>query len=234
MTYYVNDQDKKVFLTIAETESVVSHAYDRPEMLVFLETIRRGITLTWTMISLIFLFNMQVGLAFMATGAARRKSKSAILTHQILTICISTIIYTILSHDLSSVAKGGILGTVDTSLKEILPEQIDHFTLQSVKFKLFNFMKILTCSQIACTQLQERTLIETYVILSFVISGVIAPVGFAWVDGDGWLSRLGFKDSTTAVVVYMCGGFCGLVGNLMLGPRLSVFEKTKIKANLQI
>ena len=122
MTYFVNNQDEKVFLTIEETESVVSVAYDRTEMLVFLETIRRGITLTWTMISLIFLFNMQVGLAFMATGAARRKSKSAILTHQILTICISTIIYTILSHDLSTVAKGGILGTIDTSLKDVTPQ----------------------------------------------------------------------------------------------------------------
>ena len=71
-------------------------------------------------------------------------------------------------------------------------------------------------------------------ILSFVISGVITPVGFAWVDGDGWLSRLGFKDSTTAVVVYMCGGFCGHVGNLMLGPRLSVFDKAKLKVNSQI
>ena len=70
-------------------------------------------------------------------------------------------------------------------------------------------------------------------ILSVVISGVIAPVGLAWIKGDGWLQRMGFKDSTGAAVVYMCGGVCGLVGNLMLGPRFSIFSKqfTDIKKN---
>ena len=68
-------------------------------------------------------------------------------------------------------------------------------------------------------------MIETFAILSFVIAGVIAPVGMAWIKGDGWLERLGFKDSTGASVVYMCGGVCGFVGNLMLGPRFSIFSK---------
>ena len=58
-----------------------------------------------------------------------------------------------------------------------------------------------------------------------MIAGVIAPVGMAWIKGDGWLERLGFKDSTGASVVYMCGGVCGFVGNLMLGPRFSIFSK---------
>ena len=51
-------------------------------------------------------------------------------------------------------------------------------------------------------------------------------IGMAWIKGDGWLQRLGFKDSTGASVVYMCGGVCGFVGNLMLGPRFSIFSKT--------
>ena len=55
----------------------------------------------------------------------------------------------------------------------------------------------------------------------------------AWIKGDGWLQRLGFKDSTGAAVVYMCGGVCGFVGNLMLGPRFSIFSKsaTNVKKN---
>ena len=63
-------------------------------------------------------------------------------------------------------------------------------------------------------------------ILSFVIAGVIAPIALSWTKGDGWLERMGFKDSTGAAVVYMCGGICGFVGNLMLGPRFSIFSKT--------
>lgn len=70
-------------------------------------------------------------------------------------------------------------------------------------------------------------MIETFGILSFVIAGVIAPVGMAWIKGDGWLERQGFKDSTGAAVVYMCGGVCGFVGNIMLGPRFGIFSSTK-------
>ena len=87
------------------------------------------------------------------------------------------------------------------------------------------FMKVLTCSTIACIQLQERVLVETFVIMSFVISGVIAPVGFSWIKGDGWLQRLGFMDATSSSIMFMVGGFVGLTGNIMLGPRMSVFEK---------
>lgn len=103
---------------------------------------------------------------------------------------------------------------------------MDPRTLDKIEQELFTYMKILTCATIACIQLQERTLIETFVILSFVIAGVIAPVGMAWIKGDGWLMRLGFKDSTGAAVVYMCGGTCGFVGNIMLGPRFSIFSKS--------
>ena len=121
-------------------------------------------------------------------------------------------------------AEGGLIG-IGLPLPEISAEKMDPRTLDRASNELFTYFKILTCATIACIQLQERTLIETFVILSFVIAGVIAPVGLAWIKGDGWLQRMGFKDSTGAAVVYMCGGVCGLVGNLMLGPRFAIFSK---------
>lgn len=121
-------------------------------------------------------------------------------------------------------AEGGLLG-IEQPLPEVTEKIMDPRTLDKIGKQLFTYMKILTCATIACIQLQERTLIETFLILSFVIAGVIAPVGMAWIKGDGWLERLGFKDSTGASVVYMCGGVCGFVGNLMLGPRFSIFSK---------
>ena len=61
--------------------------------------------------------------------------------------------------------------------------------------------------------------------MSFVLGGVIAPIGMAWIKGDGWLQRLGFKDTTGSSVIFLCGGLCGLVGNVMLKPRFSIFNK---------
>ena len=132
--------------------------------------------------------------------------------------------YQFLSSYLVIAAEGGLLG-IEQPLPEVTEKIMDPRPLDKIGKQLFTYMKILTCATIACIQLQERTLIETFLILSFVIAGVIAPVGMAWIKGDGWLERLGFKDSTGASVVYMCGGVCGFVGNIMLGPRFSIFSK---------
>lgn len=113
---------------------------------------------------------------------------------------------------------------MEQPLPEIGAKLMDPRTLDKIEQELVTYMKILTCATIACIQLQERTLNETFIILSIVIAGVIAPIGMAWIKGDGWLERLGFKDSTGASVVYMCGGTCGFVGNYMLGPRFGIFN----------
>jgi len=89
---------------------VMGKSYGRIEILELLETVRRGIALAWTMICLIFMFMMQAGFCLMATGAARAKSKSSILTHQILIICITALVYFFLSSYLVMAAEGGLLG----------------------------------------------------------------------------------------------------------------------------
>jgi Amt family ammonium transporter len=211
-------------LLLVQLQEILGKSYDRIFILESLETVRRGISLAWTMVCLIFMFMMQAGFCLMATGAARSKSKSSILTHQILIICVTALVYFCLSSYLVIAAEGGLLG-IEQALPKIEKENLDPRTLDKIEQELFTYMKILTCATIACIQLQERTLIETFGILSFVIAGVIAPIGLAWIKGDGWLERLGFKDSTGCSVVYMCGGVCGFVGNLMLGPRFSIFTK---------
>lgn len=81
MSYYVDSDNKLVALSLLQLQSVLEKSYGRIEILELLETVRRGISLAWTMICLIFMFMMQAGFCLMATGAARSKSKSAILTH---------------------------------------------------------------------------------------------------------------------------------------------------------
>ena len=112
-----------------------------------LETVRRGIALAWNMICLIFMFMMQAGFCLMATGAARSKSKSNILTHQILIICITTLVYFFISQNLITDAAGGLLGR---HLPELQIEAKDPHTIDHIVTELFNYMKILTCATIAC------------------------------------------------------------------------------------
>lgn len=80
MSYYVKN-DTEVPLQLWQLKAIMEKSYGRIEILQQLETVRRGIDLAWTMICLIFMFMMQAGFCLMATGAARAKSKSSILTH---------------------------------------------------------------------------------------------------------------------------------------------------------
>ena len=97
MSYYVDSSLNMVPLTLSELQHIMEKSYGRIEVLEMLETVRRGISLAWTMICLIFMFMMQAGFCLMATGAARSKSKSSILTHQILIICITALVFVLLS-----------------------------------------------------------------------------------------------------------------------------------------
>ena len=59
------------------------------------------------------------------------------------------------------------------------------------------------------------------------LAGIVFPVAKSWISGDGWLERLGYIDSTSAVCVYIIGGVSGYVGTLMLGGRLAVYKGYK-------
>ena len=149
MSYYVDKSLEQVPLSLDQLMAIMHKSYGRIEILELLETVRRGISLAWTMICLIFMFQMQAGFCLMATGASRAKSKSSILTHQILIICITALVYSFLSSYLVISAEGGLLG-----IQEVLPEidvsAMDPRTLDKVEQELFTYMKILTCATIAC------------------------------------------------------------------------------------
>ena len=67
--------------------------------------------------------------------------------------------------------------------------------------------------------------------MTVAITGIVFPLTQSWVAGDGWLQHLGFIDATSASIKFMVGGFCGLVGNVMIGPRLSSFQRKTINTS---
>ena len=58
MSYYVDSSLNMVPLTLDELQHIMEKSYGRIEVLEMLETVRRGISLAWTMICLIFMFMM--------------------------------------------------------------------------------------------------------------------------------------------------------------------------------
>ena len=67
-------------------------------------------------------------------------------------------------------------------------------------------------------------MLDSYIIFTFLISAVMYPVVSYWVWGGGWLQVAGFHDFAGSGVVHMTAGLAGLIGTIILGPRIGFFE----------
>ena len=85
----------------------------------------------------------------MATGSSRKKNRVSILTSHIIIICVSTVIFFFLSNHLTLNAQGGLLGT-EVNLEELSKENMNIDSLKHIHENIATFMKVLTCSTIAC------------------------------------------------------------------------------------
>ncbi len=62
-------------------------------------------------------------------------------------------------------------------------------------------------------------------IYTVFISALIYPISGHWQWGGGWLAQMGFHDFAGSLVVHAVGGFAGLAGAIVLGPRIGRFAK---------
>ena len=75
----------------------------------------------------------------------------------------------------------------------------------------------------------ERMYIDTYLVYSVIMSGVVNPIAAGWAWGGGWLSLIGFHDYAGSGVVHLIGGTAAFWGTLLCGPRIGRFPARKSK-----
>jgi Amt family ammonium transporter len=76
-----------------------------------------------------------------------------------------------------------------------------------------------TSATIVAGAVAERLKFSSYLVYSTLVCAVIYPLFGHWMWGGGWLSQLGALDFAGSGVVHAIGGFVGLAGALVLGPR---------------
>lgn len=97
----------------------------------------------------------------------------------------------------------------------------------------FQYAFAAAAASIAVGAITERTEVAAYLVITAFVTGFIYPVAVHWVwDPAGFLSSsnpgavlLGSIDFAGSGVVHITGGFIGLTGALIVGPRLGRWER---------
>jgi Amt family ammonium transporter len=92
-----------------------------------------------------------------------------------------------------------------------------------VKF-FFQLVFAGTAATIVSGAIAERIKFLTFFIFSLFLISFAYPVTGHWIWGGGWLAKLGFWDFAGSTVVHSVGGWAGLIGAIMLGPRLGRYK----------
>lgn len=173
--------------------------------------------------SVLVLF-MQAGFAMLESGLNHAKNTVNILTKNLMDLSFGVIIFFIVGYNLmygSDVANGWFawggfgIGTdsPETAAGNLHP-QVDF---------LFQVAFAATAATIVSGAVAGRMKFAGYIVYSIILTELIYPISGFWKWGGGWLDQLGFQDFAGSLVVHAVGGFAGLAGAIVLGPRIGRF-----------
>ncbi|MBW3596625.1 MAG: ammonium transporter, partial [Planctomycetes bacterium] len=92
---------------------------------------------------------------------------------------------------------------------------------------LFQVAFAATAATIVSGAVAGRMKFGAYLVYSAILTAFIYPVSGMWQWGEGALYQWGFHDFAGSIVVHAVGGFAGLAGALVLGPRIGRFVNGK-------
>jgi Amt family ammonium transporter len=195
---------------------------------VSIEDLTSALDQAWLMLTAFMVFFMQAGFAMVEAGFVRSKNTINILMKNILDGCVGAISFWAVGFAFAyGVDSEGSAGSFIGTHNFFLHGYSDY------AFWIFQFAFAATAATIVSGAMAERTKFQAYLFYSVFISAIIYPVVVHWAwDGNGWLSAFaddpigtnGYIDFAGSGVVHMVGGFAGLMGAIVVGPRIGKFS----------
>jgi len=178
----------------------------------------------WVIVASALVFIMQGGFAMLTAGLCRAKNVVNLMMKNLMDFAIGSLAFFIVGFALMFGAdRGGLVGTTGWLLAG------DNYDVQTYLLFLFQVMFAATAATIVAGAVAERLKVKAYFLYAVVVCAVIYPIYGHWVWGGGWLSSLpygvGHVDFAGSGVVHTVGGFLGLAGAVVLGPRMGKFDK---------
>lgn len=177
----------------------------------------------WVLIGGVLVFTMQAGFALVETGFTRAKNAGNIIMKNLMDFALGSLVYWIFGFGI--MFGKDILGFVGKA-QLFASSSIDYMGLTITKesFIFFQIVFCATSATIVSGAMAERTKFISYCIYSVIISAFIYPVVGHWIWGNGFLANLGFIDFAGSTAVHSVGGWCALVGAILLGPRIGKYS----------
>ena len=170
---------------------------------------------------------MQAGFAMVESGFNSSKNTINILFKNLMDVCVGVLIYFAVGYGLMypGDAGNGYFGYAGFGIGEagdagpgVLHPQVDF---------LFQVAFAATAATIVSGAVAGRLKFSSHLIYSLILTGIIYPISGYWKWGGGWLDAMGFYDFAGSIVVHAVGGFAGLAGAIVLGPRIGRFKDGK-------
>ena len=177
----------------------------------------------WVLLGAALVFFMQAGFCAVEAGLTRVKNTGNIIMKNLMDMCLGTIFFWLIGFGIMQGADVlGIIGTPDPLIRGDYGVEGGY---PSWAFVIFQTVFCATAATIVSGAMAERTKFSAYCIYSVLISMLVYPISGHWIWGGGWLAQLGFHDFAGSTAVHMVGGVAGLVGAIILGPRIGKYDK---------
>jgi len=168
---------------------------------------------------------MQAGFALLESGLNSAKNTVNILFKNIIDLCAGALLFYFVGYSLMYAPEGngilafagfGFIGEAGEPGAGVLNPQMNW---------LFQVAFAATAATIVSGAVAGRMKFSAYLVYSVVITSIVYPISGYWKWGGGWLDALGFYDFAGSLLVHALGGFAGLAGAIVLGPRLGRFKR---------
>ena len=188
----------------------------------------------WLLIAAVLVIFMNAGFAMVEAGMCRQKNAVNILAKNLIVFAIAVSAYWLIGYSLmygGSIKDGWLFFNGLFFDPTVTADMVKEGALvPSVDF-LFQAAFAGTAATIVSGLVAERIKFGEFVIFSLVLTAFIYPIAGAWKwNGDGWLNKLGFIDFAGSTLVHSVGAWAGLVGAILLGPRIGKFVGGKAQA----
>ena len=176
------------------------------------------------MICAVLVILMQPGFALLEVGLNAKKNTVNILFKNVMDLSVGVLLYYFIGWGI--MYPGDFNGYFAYAGPGVAADaaDLDYGFSNSVDF-LFQVAFAATAATIVSGAVAGRMKFGAYLAFSAVLTGLVYPISGAWKWGGGFLAEMGFADFAGSVVVHAVGGFAGLAGALVLGPRLGRFSE---------